>query len=154
MTVLHILVRRNACILSALRWWGTGGKPTLRLALLLLLPFATPAHAIDVPSGQPIELQEVLVDDIGNEIWLRFRFIAPEIARETGSVTYAVAEPDMAFLCNALALPYIAQYDLSGQMIVISLADRATEFGVPDPDSTQFFEAYRHVDNLCIWEGL
>ncbi|MGB3243090.1 MAG: DUF6497 family protein [Sulfitobacter sp.] len=119
-----------------------------------LFLFATPALAIDVPSGQPVELQEVLVDDLGNEVWLRFRFVAPEIARETGSISYDIAESDMAFLCNSLALPYIAQYELDGQMIVISLADRETEFGQPDPDVTQFFEAYRPVDNLCIWEGL
>lgn len=115
---------------------------------------ATPALAIDVPSGQPIALHEVLVDDLGDEVWLRFRFIAPEIAREGGSVTYATAEPDFMHLCEALALPYIAEYTLSGEVIVISLSDRKTEFGQPDPAATQFFEAFRPVDNTCIWEGL
>ena len=124
-----------------------------RLALALTLA-ATPALAIDVPSGQPVELHEVLVDDLGDEVWLRFRFIAPEIAREGGSITYATAEPDFMHLCETLALPYIAEYALSGDVIVISLADRDTEFGLPDPDATQFFEAFRPVDNTCIWEGL
>lgn len=124
-----------------------------RLALALTLA-ATPALAIDVPSGQPVELREVLVDDLGDEVWLRFRFIAPEIAREGGSITYATAEPDFMHLCETLALPYIAEYALSGDVIVISLADRDTEFGLPDPDATQFFEAFRPVDNTCIWEGL
>ena len=122
------------------------------LAALILT--ATPALAIEVPSGQPVELHEVLVDDLGSEIWLRFRFIAPQIAREGGSVNYAKAEPDMAHLCENLALPYIQDYALDGQMIVISLSDRETEFGQPDPAATQFFEAYRPVDNSCIWEGL
>ena len=106
-----------------------------------------------MPSGQPVELHEVLVDDLGSEIWLRFRFVAPEIARDGGSIDYAKAEPDMTHLCENLALPYIAEYELKGQMIVISLADRVTEFGQADPDATQFFEAYRLQDNTCIWEG-
>jgi hypothetical protein len=125
----------------------------IRLAVALILA-ASPALAIDVPSGQPMELHEVLVDDMGAETWLRFRFIAPQIARNGGSVDYVKAEPDMAHLCENLALPYITEYALEGQMIVISLADRETEFGEADPDATQFFEAYRPVDNSCIWEGL
>jgi hypothetical protein len=60
----------------------------------------------------------------------------------------------MQHLCDTTALPYMAEYDLTGDMIVISLSDRKTEFGVADPDATQFFEAYRPVDNLCIWEEL
>ncbi|MBD3662691.1 hypothetical protein H9Q16_02035 [Sulfitobacter sp. TSTF-M16] len=119
-----------------------------------MLALTSPALAVDVPSGQPVELQEVLVDNLGTETWLRFRFIAPRIAREWGEIGFADAEPDMVHLCETLALPYIAEYGLKGEVIVISLADRATEFGVADPDATQFFEAYRPVDNTCIWEGL
>ena len=136
------------------------GAPVMRalrpvaLACALMALLAGPAQAIDVPSGQPVELQEVLVDSMGAETWLRFRFIAPQIARDGGSITYEEAEPDMAWLCEALALPYIAEYALEGQIIVISLADRATEFGTADPEATQFFEAYRPVDDTCIWEGL
>ena len=48
----------------------------------------------------------------------------------------------------------MAEYALTGDMIVVSLADRETEFGQSDPDVTQFFEAYRPVDNTCIWEAL
>ena len=129
----------------------TDALPTGILAAFLL---ATPALAVDVPSGQPLELHEVLIDDLGDEIWLRFRFVAPQIARDGGSVTYAVAEPDFMHLCETLALPYIAEYALTGDVIVISLADRRVEFGQPDPDATQFFEAFRPVDNTCIWEGL
>ena len=129
----------------------TGGVPTCLFAIFLT---ATPTLALDVPSGQPIELQEVLIDEVGGETWLRFRFIAPEIARDTGTIDNAAAGPDMMHLCTTLALPYIAEYDLEGQVIVVSLADRITEFGVPDPESTQFFEAFRPQDGTCIWEGL
>ena len=125
----------------------------MKLAAALMLA-ATTAGAIDVPSGQPLELYEVLVDDLGAETWIRFRFIAPEIARETGTITYEQAEPDMAALCQTLAIPYIAEYELDGQVVVISMSDRATEFGVPDPEATQFFEAYRLQNGVCVWEGV
>lgn len=125
----------------------------MKIAALLLLG-ASSAQAVEVPSGQPVALQEVLVEKMASETWFRFRFVAPEIARGSGSVAYAAAEPDMAFLCETLAIPYIAEYALAGEVIVISLADRPTEFGSADPDATQFFEAYRVFDDTCIWEGL
>ena len=123
----------------------------------LFLPFflaASPALATDLPSGQTVELQEVLVDQLGEETWLRFRFIAPDISRNGGTIDHETAADDMALLCEQTALPYMAEYALEGDMIVVSLADRATEFAQPDPDATQFFEAYRPVDNACIWEPL
>jgi len=130
-------------------------RPPYVLACAGFLAFsACAAQAADVPSGQPVTLHEVLVDAVGDDTWLRFRFIAPQIARDTGSIDYAKAEPDMAHLCATVALGYMQDLDLKGQMIVISLSDRETEFGTPDPDATQFFEAYRPVDNSCIWEGL
>ena len=129
------------------------------LSLLLLTLFAGQGAAasdapIEVPSGQPVQLQEVLIDDLGAETWLRFRFIAPQIAREGGTVDYAQAEMDFEYLCEALALPYMSDFELEGDVIVVSLSDRATEFGKPDPEATQFFEAFRVVDEICIWEGL
>lgn len=123
-------------------------------ALLAILLAAGPAHAFDVPSGQPVELQEVLIDTVEAETWLRFRFIAPAIAREAGTIDYQTAAEDMMFLCESFALSYIADYALTGEVIVISLADRETEFGTADPDATQFFEAFRAEGEACIWEGL
>lgn len=126
----------------------------MRTAALVAMLAATPAVALDVPSGQPVTLQEVLVDTVGGQDWLRFRLVAPEIARDTSRIDYEAAAGDMMHLCQELALPYLQEYDLTGDVIVISLADRETEFGVADPDATQFFEAFRIEDNLCIWEGL
>lgn len=126
----------------------------MRKLLALLALIATPVIALDVPSGQPVELHEVLIDDLGDETWLRFRFIAPRISREAGEIDYEAAAGDMAHLCQSLALTYIADFELEGDVIVVSLADRPVEFGTPDPEATQFFEAFRPVDNTCIWEGL
>ena len=125
----------------------------MKLALAFILA-ATTAQAVDVPSGQPVELQEVLVDQVSGETWLRFRFIAPQIARDTGAIDSVQAGPDMAFLCEAVAAPYIAQYELTGDVIVISMSHRRAEFGAADPDMTQFFELFRLNNNTCIWEGL
>ena len=139
--------------------WSTFGlgwtkRPPYLLACAVTCALAAPTYAETVPSGQPVTLHEVLVDEVNNTPWLRFRFIAPQIARETGSIDYATAEPDMQHLCDTVALSYMRDLSLEGQMIVISLSDRETEFGTPDPAATQFFEAYRPVDNSCIWEGL
>lgn len=131
---------------------GIRGAAMKHAAALILA--ATPALAVDVPSGQPVELQEVLVDQMGVETWVRFRFVAPQIARDGGTVDHAVAAPDMSHLCTTLAIPYLTDQALAGDVIVISLADRPTEFGTADPDATQFFEAYRLQDGICIWEGL
>lgn len=120
---------------------------------LLPLLIATAAHAEDVPSGQPVTLHEVLVDDVNAQKWLRFRFIAPQIARENGTIPYEVAEPDMEHLCQSTALPYMAEYELKADMIIISLSDQITEFGATNPDATQFFDAFRVENETCIWEA-
>ena len=125
----------------------------MRLLLALMLA-ASPALGQEVPSGQPVELQEVLVDTIGEETWLRFRFIAPRIAAGEDAIDYDKAAGDMEFLCTTLAIPYIAEYALTGDVIVISMADREVAFGESNPEATQFFEAYRIEDDICIWEGL
>lgn len=125
----------------------------MKLAAALILA-ATPTLAVDVPSGQPVDLHEVLVEDMGGETWLRFRFVAPAIAGDAGQIGFADAEPDMRHLCTTLAIPYADAYGLAGDVIVVSFADRPTEFGAPDPDATQFFEAYRPRDGVCIWEDL
>ena len=80
--------------------------------------------------------------------------IVRSLGAQVGSLGHNDAAGDMMHLCQELALPYLQEYDLTGDVIVISLADRETEFGVADPDATQFFEAFRIEDNLCIWEGL
>lgn len=128
-------------------------KTGLAPAAAALILAATSALAIDVPSGQPVELHEVLVEQIEAETWLRFRFVTPRIARGAGSISYAQAEPDMTHLCTTLAIPYAAEYGLRSDVIVVSFADRPTEFGAASPEATQFFEAYRPRDGVCIWEG-
>lgn len=126
----------------------------MKRVIALMMLGAGPLWAMDVPSGQPVELQEVLVDDLGGETWVRFRFVAPRIGVAKDALPHAVVVDDMAHLCVTLALPYMGQYALEGDVIVVSLADRSIDFGETNPDVTQYFEAFRPVDNTCIWEAL
>lgn len=122
-------------------------RPLIALCLL-----ATPLAASDVPSGQPVTLHEVLVDAQPDETYLRFRFVAPLISEGADKVSFEVAGNDMMHLCQTLALPYMVEYALEGDRIVISLMDRVTEFAVPDPQATQYFEQFRAENGICIWD--
>lgn len=121
-------------------------------ALIALMLLATPLAAADVPSGQQVMLHEVLVDAQDTTTYLRFRFLAPQIAEGPEKVTFDVAGDDMMHLCNVLALPYIAQHSLEGDKIVITFMDRITVFGQPDPDAIQYFEAFDTEDGACMWD--
>lgn len=129
---------------------------------LAAIPFAfcalaaAAADAIAVPSGQTVTLAEVLLDDAPGQpgqTWARFRFLAPQIARGTGTVSYETAAPDMDHLCGAIALPYLAEHGLAPARVVISLSDRMVPFGAQDPAATQYFEAYRPEGAACMWEA-
>ena len=129
--------------------------PITRFAAALVL-LACPAfaqQALTVPSGQPITLGEVLVDDRPGATWIRFRFVAPQIGNDAGQINYETSSADIDYLCEALVLPYLAQYDLTPARIVISLSDRPVPFGTSDPDATQFFESYSPDKTACIWEA-
>ena len=123
-------------------------------AMLIFCALAGPvaAQQMQVPSGQPVTLNEVLIDERPGEIWVRFRFIAPDIARDGGAINYDIAAPDMDHLCETMALAYLQQYELTPTRVVISLSDRVVPFGTPTPEATQFFEAYRPETTRCIWE--
>ncbi|WP_425043678.1 DUF6497 family protein [Primorskyibacter sp. S87] len=126
----------------------------LSAAFLSVLPTLSGAtEALPVPSGQPVVLSQVLLDENPGELWVRFRFVAPKIGQTVGRIGYDVTTLDMAHLCETLARPYLDQHQLAPARIVISFADRVLDFGVSDPQATQFFEAYRIADSGCIWEG-
>jgi hypothetical protein len=105
-----------------------------------------------VPSGQAVQLHEVLLDEAPGALWARFRFVAPAISRDGGTVDFGQAGLDMDHLCAALVLDYLKAHSITPARVVISLSDRKVEFGAPAPDATQFFEAYRLEDGACIWE--
>lgn len=110
--------------------------------------------AIAVPSGQPVSHLDTIEAAPGPEgATIRFRFLAPEIARGGGTVTPEMAQADMAHLCESFALPRLPEAGPAPAQIVISLADRPVPFGEADPEATQFFEAFGIRDHSCHWEA-
>ncbi|MCH2075667.1 MAG: DUF6497 family protein [Rhodobacteraceae bacterium] len=108
--------------------------------------------AFEIPSGQPLEFQDSFYErQDGGTLWARFRFIMPSIGDE--GVSYAEVADDFMTLCENYVLPSMVGQDLPAK-ILISIADRATEFGKASPEATQYFEAFKPDGASCIWEGL
>lgn len=106
-----------------------------------------------LPSGQTVTLIETISNAPGPMgAVARFRFLAPEIAAEGGTVGFDTAAEDMLWLCQNYALARVAEFGPVPSQIIISLEDRPVPFGEADPDATQFFEAYSIENGACIWE--
>ncbi len=112
-------------------------------------PFDIPV----LPSGLEPYLQEALLDEKpdGKHDYLRLRFVAPEIGGEDGP-EFADLIRDLEVLCNEYGRPLAEAEPRPIDRIVVSISDRETEFGFADPEATQFFEAYRVENGVCIWE--
>lgn len=124
------------------------------LAALAAFPALAAEDPLAVPSGQAVSYLDTIAGEPGpSGPTLRVRFVAPQIAREGGTVGIAEAGADMLFLCENFALPRLAGIEPPVAQVIISLSDRPVEFGVPAPEATQFFEAYRPEGGACIWEG-
>ena len=130
----------------------------IRFLVPVLALIAHPAPASDgseiaLPSGQTVTWIDTISDAPGpNGLTMRFRFLAPAIARDGGTVGVEAAQGDMQVLCDVFALPRLSVTGPKPSQIIITLSDRPTEFGVPDPEATQYFEAYSIEDGACIWE--
>lgn len=113
-----------------------------------------PQDVPTLPSGFVATLYEMLLDvkPDGVLTYARFRFVMPKIGRGQGA-DYNTVEKDFPKLCNAFALPIVQAGTDHVDRIIISLSDREVEFGAPDPEATQFFEAFRIENDACIWEG-
>lgn len=130
------MIRRLACLIAA-----------------LALP-ALAQEGIDVPSGQPVTYLDTITDAPGPEgLTARFRFVAPQIAREGGTMPFEMAAGDMDYLCETYALPRLPAIGPEVVQVIITLMDRPVPFGELDAEATQFFEAYRPEDGRCVWEG-
>jgi len=109
---------------------------------------------IEVPSGQDVRFLDTVMNAPGTDgVTVRFRFVAPAIAKQGGSVEYDTAAADMEHLCTVFALPKIAAMTPVPSQVVISFSAAEVPFGEAAPEVTQFFEAYRVEDGTCIWEA-
>ena len=126
------------------------------MRFLFLLLFASPvmANEISVPSGQPVTFIERITDPDGpSGLTLRYRFVAPEISKEGGSVDFDQAVADIDALCATFVLADAGIASMNPAQVVITLMDQNVQFGVATPDATQYFEAYRLENDTCVWEG-
>lgn len=123
------------------------------LSICLAVPMAGFADPIPVPSGQSVEFHDVIWEQGEGKNIYRFRYIAPEIARDGGSVDFAKAEPDLQALCESSAIPALQEQGRVADRIIISLSDIPVEFGKPTPEATQFIDAFSPDNDICIWEG-
>lgn len=123
----------------------------------LLVPRAPaqslPAGAIALPSGQVVTLLDVITNVPGSDgLATRFRFLAPAVARDGGTVDADLAGADMDWLCQNFALDRLSNIGPQPEQIIISLADRDVPFGESHPEATQFFNAYSIADGVCRWD--
>ncbi|MEM9524083.1 MAG: DUF6497 family protein [Pseudomonadota bacterium] len=102
-----------------------------------------------VPSGQALTLYEALIEEQGDETVLVLRYLAPEISRAGGVLTYDQVTADLDHLC---ATDGLAAASRENQQIIVTLMDRPLPRGQTNPDITQFFAAYRRAGQSCIWE--
>ncbi|RKF14913.1 hypothetical protein D6850_08580 [Roseovarius spongiae] len=103
-----------------------------------------------LPSGGEAYLHEVLAYTGGEKDVYRFRFVSEGFDPDESD--FDALQRDLAFLCDVIALPRVADLGPEPRQLVISLADRETEFGVPAPGARQVFEAFSIEGNRCIWE--
>ncbi|PVA11911.1 hypothetical protein DC366_03000 [Pelagivirga sediminicola] len=113
---------------------------------------ASPAFASAqvLPSGLQADLFETITEDEGGAPVIRLRYLAEDL--DPGRMTPQTALEDMKFLCenNALAgMPSARE----GTTIIVSLADRATPFGVIDSSVVQVFEVFTLNGGACMWEA-
>ncbi len=107
-----------------------------------------------VPSGQAVTLQDIIWNSMGPDGPLaRFRFLAPAIARDGGTVDFDAAAADLAHLCQNVALPELAQRGGMPVRVAVSMGDRAVVFGESDPEATQYFEMFQIDGDTCVWEA-
>lgn len=109
--------------------------------------------ALALPSGQAVTLIDIIWNSEGPDgPTPRFRFLAPAIARQGGTVGSDAAGDDFQHLCENVALPAMAARGVQAPLILLSMADREVEFGMGDPEATQFIEAFRVEGTTCVRE--
>lgn len=132
------------------------GAPLAVLALGLAAAVAAPVQGqateerLTLPSGLQARLQGTLRDRTGNGLVQRFRFVAAQFRSDGADIDTLAA--DLEYLCREYALPRLANIGPQPSRIVVSLADRASEFGTLDPGVDQVFEVFSVRDGTCMWE--
>ncbi|MBV7409087.1 acetolactate synthase [Maritimibacter sp. DP1N21-5] len=108
---------------------------------------------IVLPSGANVTFHDVIWGEPGPAgLTIRFRFLDPELGARENADGVIDATDDTTFLCETFALERIATTGPQPNQVIISISDRPVEFGTPDPEATQIFEAFSYDGETCIWE--
>ncbi|MBT0956017.1 hypothetical protein IV417_01340 [Alphaproteobacteria bacterium KMM 3653] len=123
---------------------------------LAALGAGMPAQAQELPAGwaQLYDVQFVAVSG-GGVPALVLRYLAPEIGREGGSLSYDDVAPELDEICNGDGILAAASVAALGQPIaeiVVTVMDRPIEWGTADPEATMFREAYLLGEEGCQWQ--
>ncbi|MFY0635920.1 MAG: hypothetical protein JXQ91_19075 [Vannielia sp.] len=116
-----------------------------------------PVLASELPEGWAV-FHDALVErhlgirDGEDERWLVMRYLAPQIARQGGTLGYEDVAAEMDALCNGEALATAKAHESPIDQIVIALMDRVVERGQPDPEATQFIASYLVTEAGCEWQ--
>lgn len=103
------------------------------------------AVELTVPSGHVLTLFDVIIDPPMG----RFRFTLPAISEGVG---FDQLVDDFDYLCRQVAQPALAQSDVVVTDIVISVSASEVPFGNAT-DVVQYFQPYRLVDGVCVWDA-
>ncbi len=114
---------------------------------------ALASNPIAVPSGQLVTFYDVIWEQDGTENTYRFRYLAPQIARDGGGVSFAQAESDLIYLCENSALPNLRKHNRDVNKIIISMSDIPVTFGKASPHATQFVDGFVVQGIRCIWDA-
>ncbi len=115
----------------------------------LMMLAAVAGEAAVLPSGLEARLMEVRRETgaAGARV-MRFRFVAEGFSRD---MAFEAIEADLEYLCAEVALPQLGE-QAEGASVIVSVADRVSEFGMAAPSVAQVFEVFRVRDGRCIWE--
>ncbi|WP_324751632.1 DUF6497 family protein [Roseovarius sp. Pro17] len=103
--------------------------------------------SLQLPSGAQAQLYEVIGQGTAE---VRLRYVSAGFDPRGADTELLLA--DMTFICETNVLEGASQYD-TPQNVIVSLADRPSEFGVLNTEVQQIFEAFSVDDNTCIWEA-
>ena len=110
-------------------------------------------EAFVVPSGQKVTLHEVILDQPSPDMaTYRFRYLAPAIARDGGTMNFETSIGDMQHLCDSYAVAHLTTPLPQTVQVIIALSDMALPFGETNSAATQFFVAFTVQDGVCVLE--
>lgn len=100
---------------------------------------------VRVPSGQKVQLMEMLEEAGQDGPTRRYRFVAPGL----GEIAFEDAARDMDHLCAEFGVREAADAELALHRVIVSLSEQPIAFGATDASITQYFEVYSVEGGQC-----